>query len=100
MRFDGILLTHRRTVAGIVLGFIRSKCEFAARVGVGKPLIVARVAREKQRFSIHRFSDSSRARRQNGCCGVSPECKLTREPQFEYYAVVCYWVVGEWAFKA
>ena len=100
MRFDGILLTHWRTVAGIVLGSICSECEFAARVGVDKPLFAARVAREKRRFSIHWFSDTSGARRQDGRCGVSPECKFTGEPEFEYYAVGYYWVVGEWTFKA
>lgn len=53
MRLDGILLADQGTVAGIELGSPCSKCEFAARVGFDKPFVIARVAREKPRCSIH-----------------------------------------------
>lgn len=100
MRFDGIFSTDRRTVAGVVLDSICRKCEFVAWVGVDKPFFAARVVREKPRCSIHRFSDSSGARRQDNCCGISPEGKFKRESQFECYAIGYHWVVGEWKFKA
>ena len=100
MWFDGILLTDRRTVAGVVLGSISSKREFAASVGLDEPFFAAWVIREKQRCSIHRLSDSSGARRQDNCCGIPPEGKFTRESQFECYAIGCHWVIRERTFKA
>jgi len=100
MWLDGILLTDRRMVIGIVFGSICSKFEFATRVGVDKPLIAAGISRKQPRVSLRRLSDTSGARRQDCCCGISPEREFMREPQFEYYTIDCYWVIWQRVLKA
>jgi len=100
MGFDDVLFTDRRTADGIVVVSICGKCEYAVWVRFDEPLFVAWVPREEQRCSIRRFSNTSGARRQDYCCGISPEGELMRKSQFECYAIDYYWMVGEWMFKA